>query len=99
MRVAFSSIALKTGSSSPGEELITRSTSEVAVCCSQQFREITRALTQFVKQRGVLDCDHRLSGEVRHQRDLPVSEWTNFLPVDHNRASQLSFPEHGHSNV
>ena len=31
---AFSSIALKTGSSSPGDELMTRSTSDVAVCCS-----------------------------------------------------------------
>ena len=34
MRVAFSNIALKTGSSSPGELEITFSTSEVAVCCS-----------------------------------------------------------------
>jgi hypothetical protein len=34
MRVAFSSIAWNTGSSSPGDELIIRSTSEVAVCCS-----------------------------------------------------------------
>ena len=34
MRVAFASIAWNTGSSSPGELEITRSTSEVAVCCS-----------------------------------------------------------------
>ena len=34
MRVAFSSMAWNTGSSSPGELLMTRSTSEVAVCCS-----------------------------------------------------------------
>jgi hypothetical protein len=34
MRVAFSSIAQNTGSSSPGDELMTRSTSEVAVCWS-----------------------------------------------------------------
>src|SRR5262249_53527378 len=33
-RVAFSSMALNTGSSSPGDELMTRSTSEVAVCWS-----------------------------------------------------------------
>ena len=34
MRVAFSSMALNTGSSSPGELDMTVSTSEVAVCCS-----------------------------------------------------------------
>ena len=34
MRAAFSSMALNTGSSSPGELEMTLSTSEVAVCCS-----------------------------------------------------------------
>src|SRR6266516_3748789 len=34
MRVAFSSIDWNTGSKSPGKLLMTRSTSEVAVCCS-----------------------------------------------------------------
>jgi hypothetical protein len=34
MRVAFSSIDWNTGSNSPGELEMTRSTSEVAVCCS-----------------------------------------------------------------
>ena len=34
MRVAFSSMAWNTGSSSPGELEMTLSTSEVAVCCS-----------------------------------------------------------------
>ena len=34
MRVAFASMASNTGSSSPGELLMTFSTSEVAVCCS-----------------------------------------------------------------
>ena len=34
MRVAFSSMVSNTGSSSPGELLIMRKTSEVAVCCS-----------------------------------------------------------------
>jgi hypothetical protein len=35
MRVAFASIASNTGFKSPGELEITRSTSEVAVCCSR----------------------------------------------------------------
>ena len=34
MLVAFSNIALKTGSSSPGELEMTFNTSDVAVCCS-----------------------------------------------------------------
>src|SRR5215472_1770830 len=34
MRVAFASMASKTGCKSPGEPEITRSTSDVAVCCS-----------------------------------------------------------------
>ena len=34
MRVAFASIASNTGCNSPGEVLMTFSTSEVAVCCS-----------------------------------------------------------------
>ncbi len=38
IRVAFSSIAWNTGSSSPGELEITLSTSEVAVCCCNDSR-------------------------------------------------------------
>ena len=37
-RVAFSNIAVKTGSNSPGEPLITLSTSAVAVCCCSRDR-------------------------------------------------------------
>jgi hypothetical protein len=35
MRTAFSSMAWNTGSSSPGDELMTLKTSDVAVCCSK----------------------------------------------------------------
>ena len=38
MLAAFSSIASQTGTRSPGEELITPSTSAVAVCCSKASR-------------------------------------------------------------
>jgi hypothetical protein len=38
MRTAFSSMAWKTGSNSPGELLITRNTSDVAVCCDNDSR-------------------------------------------------------------
>src|SRR5215467_12036676 len=43
MRVAFSSIALKTGCNSPGELEMTCSTSEVAVCCSSASERCPRA--------------------------------------------------------
>ena len=50
MRVAFSSMASNTGSSSPGELEMTCSTSEVAVCCSSASlsffsRSLARALS------------------------------------------------------
>ena len=57
MRVAFSNMAANTGSRSPGDELMTRSTSAVAVCCSSDWRE-------FVEQPRVLDGDDGLGGEV-----------------------------------
>src|SRR5262245_13280580 len=43
MRVAFSSIAWNTDSSSPGDLLMTCSTSEVAVCCSSASERCPRA--------------------------------------------------------
>src|SRR5215471_4428718 len=43
MRVAFSSIDWNTGSNSPGELEMTRSTSEVAVCCSSDSASCSRA--------------------------------------------------------
>ena len=41
----------------------------------QRFRQIGRALAQFVQQPRVLDRDDGLSGEVLHQLDLLVGEW------------------------
>src|SRR5262245_9387163 len=43
MQVAFSNIALNTGSSSPGEVEMTFNTSEVAVCCSSASASCLRA--------------------------------------------------------
>jgi hypothetical protein len=45
--VAFASMASKTGSSSPGELLMTPSTSEVAVCCSSASARAFRGLSEF----------------------------------------------------
>ena len=73
MRIAFSSMAWNTGSSSPGELEMTFSTSEVAVCCSSAS-ESSRCAAQLVEQPRVLDGDHGLGGEVLHQLDLLVGE-------------------------
>src|SRR6516164_4882564 len=41
MRVALSRIVSKTGFNSPGEELMTLSTSDVAVCCSNDSERLS----------------------------------------------------------
>ena len=70
MRVAFPSIASKTGFKSPGDELITCKTSAVAVCPVQRLAEIGGALTQFVQQLRVLDGDDHLAAKVFESRNL-----------------------------
>ena len=52
-------MAWNTGSSSPGELVMTFSTSEVAVCCSSRS-----FAAQLVEQARVLDGDDGLGGEV-----------------------------------
>lgn len=47
-RVAFSNIASNTGSSSPGDELMTRNTSAVAACCSSASSRSRRSRTLLV---------------------------------------------------
>ena len=81
IRAALCKIVWNTGSRSPGELEITRSTSDVAVCCSSNFGEVGGALAQFVEQPRVLDGDDGLGGEILYQFDLLVSKGTNFLAV------------------
>ena len=88
MRVALSSIASNTGSRSPGELLMTFSTSAVAVCCS--LGKIDSA--QLIEQPRILDGDDGLGGEVLHQFDLLVGEWPYLLAVDHDRTDQAGLP-------
>ena len=92
MRVAFASMASNTGASSPGEPLITRSTSEVAVCCCSASR--SSVLAQLVEQAGVLDGDDGLGGEVRDQLDLLVGERPHLLAIDDDGTDQLVVLEH-----
>ena len=70
MRVAFSSIAWNTGSSSPGELEMTFQHLSRRGLLLQRLGEIVGALAQLVEQPRVLDGDDGLGREVLHQLDL-----------------------------
>ena len=70
---------------------MTCSTSEVAVCCSS-LEIVVRA--QLVEQPRVLDGDDGLGGEVAHQLDLLVGEWTHLLAKNADRADKFVVLEH-----
>ena len=96
MRVAFSSMAWNTGSSSPGELLMTFSTSDGRGLLLQRLGQIVGALAQLVEQPRVLDGDDGLRGEVLHQLDLLVGERPHLLAIDGDGADQLVVLEHRH---
>src|SRR5215510_9976305 len=74
IRVAFPSIVWNTPSNSLGELLMTPRTSEVAVCCSSELRQLARARLHLVEQPHVLNRDHRLVGKGFSQFNLLVRE-------------------------
>src|SRR5215475_12557735 len=82
MRVAFSSMASKIGPSSPGEELITPRTSEVAACCSRASRSsrVSRATSVFWPAAEDLRL-RTLFGALRQINVLRRFVFTAFLPV------------------
>ena len=82
IRVAFSNIALNTGSSSPGELDDDLQHLRGRRLLLQRLGEIVGALAQLVEQPRVLDGDDGLGGEVRDQLDLLIGERTDFLAVD-----------------
>ena len=96
IRVAFSSMASNTGSSSPGELEMTLQHLRGRGLLLQRLGEIVGALTQLVEQAGVLDGDDGLLGEVRDKLDLLVGERPDFRAVDADRADQLVVLEHRH---
>ena len=67
-------MAAKTGSNSPGDELMTLKTSDVAVVVQQ--------LAQFVEQPRVLDGDDSLRSEVSEQLNLLVGERASLGSVE-----------------
>ena len=75
MRTAFSSKALKTGSSAPGELEMTFSTSAVAVCCSSVSRN---SWSNRVFSIAMTAC----AAKFCHQFNRLVGKATCFLPAD-----------------
>ncbi len=49
-----------------------------------------------VEQPRVLDRNHGLAGEVRHQRYLPIAKRPNFLAIDDDGPDELGVLEHRH---
>jgi hypothetical protein len=64
----------------------------------QRFRQIIRALAQFVEQPRILDGDDGLAGEACHQLDLLIGEGTNFLTEDGDGPNQVIILEHRHND-
>ena len=92
IRTAFSSMACKHRLRSPGELLMTWSTSDVAVCCSSDsVSSAVRwlrswSLTQLTQQPRVLDGDDGLSGEVSYKFNLLIGETAHLLAIKSDRA-------------
>src|SRR5262245_14635681 len=60
----------------------------------QGLGQIIGALAQLVEQPCVLDGDNSLRGKIRHQFDLLVGEWPDFLAVNANSTDKLLLPKH-----
>ena len=60
----------------------------------QRLAEIVGALAQLPEQARVFDRDHRLTGEARHQVDLPLGERPHLLPIDRDGTDQFALPQH-----
>ena len=71
---------------------MTWSTSDVAVCCSNDFGKLARALLLRLEQPRVLDGDHRLIGEGLDQLDLLLGErpYGSALQDEHTNRNPLS---------
>ena len=74
VRVAFSSIVSKTGSSSPGELADDLEHLGGRGLLLQRFRKVAGPGLHFLEQPHVADGDHRLVGEGLQQSDLLVGE-------------------------
>ena len=94
MRIALASMAWNTGSNSPGDELMTRSTSDVAVCCSSDSVRSVVRWRNSLSSRVFSMAMTAWAAKFCQQFDLFVGEWPHFLPVNRNGADQFVFLEH-----
>jgi hypothetical protein len=97
MRVAFASMAWNTGSSSPGELLITPSTSAVAVCRSNDWLSSRVRACTSSNSRTFSIVITRLACESCQQCNLLVREWPHLGATDRERADGLVLPQQGNA--
>ena len=76
---------------------MTSRTSEVAVCCSQQFREVARACLHLLEQTDIADGDHGLIGEGLQQGNLFIAERVNFRSAKDDHPDALALSHQGHT--
>ena len=62
-----------------------------------RLRKVRGALTEFIEQPRILDCDNSLCGEVLHQCYLFFDKRTDFPAVDTYTADKRAPSKHWHS--
>ena len=97
MRVAFSSIAWNTGSSSPGDELMTRNTSAVAVCCSSDSVSSRVRSCSASNSRTFSSAMTAWSAKVADEFDLLVGETLDPVAHQHQDADRPAFAQQRHA--
>ena len=97
MRVAFSSMAWNTGSSSPGELVMTCSTSEVAVCCSSASDSSRVRACTSSNSRTFSIAITAWSAKVVDQLDLLVGERPHDAARQDEHADRHSFAQQRHA--
>ena len=96
IRVAFSSMAWNTGSSSPGELLMTCSTSEVAVCCSSASLRSSVRWRSSLSSRVFSMAMTAWAAKFVNKLDLLVGERSDHLPINAEETDELGFLQHRH---
>src|SRR5262245_33984412 len=86
MRVAFANMAAKTGSSSPGDELMTCNTLDVAVYCSSDSESSRVRACTSSNRRNRNRC---LVRKGLNQRNLLVGKGIDFQTIGKNYPEQV----------
>src|SRR5215469_7386803 len=86
-------MALNTAANSPGELLMTRNTSEVAVCCSRDSESSRVRCCSASNSRTFWIAITAWSAERRQQFDLLFGEGTHRFSIKHNHADGRAFTQ------